>query len=128
MPLPTLRHIAREAFVHLHALALLMRDPRTPRAARWLAWGVLAYALSPIDLIPDVIPVLGLLDDLVLLPLGIALVIRLTPPAQWAACLSAARQRGDRLPRSRLGALLVVLAWAVLAAGLGWVVWRGLGD
>lgn len=63
------------------ALALAARDPRTPRAAKWLAVAVVAYALSPIDLIPDFIPVLGLLDDAVIVPLGIVLAIRLIPPA-----------------------------------------------
>ena len=65
---------------YLLALWKLFKHPQTPRAARWTAIAVLAYALSPIDLIPDFIPVLGMLDDIVLIPLGLALVVRLTPP------------------------------------------------
>jgi uncharacterized membrane protein YkvA (DUF1232 family) len=100
------------------ALWLLWRDPRTPRAARWLALLVLAYALSPIDLIPDFIPVLGLLDDIILVPLGLAWVVKLTPPALWQECLAQAPQVAQRLPRWMGGAVLVVLVW-LLFLGLG---------
>jgi uncharacterized membrane protein YkvA (DUF1232 family) len=70
----------------VRALALAARDPRVPWYAKGLALAVTAYALSPIDLIPDFIPVLGYLDDLVLVPLGIALTIRLIPTPVWAEC------------------------------------------
>jgi len=96
------------------------RDPRTPWAARWLALLVAAYALSPIDLIPDFIPVLGYLDDLLLVPLGLLLVIRLLPPA---VLVDARRQAALRLarPRSRAAAVVIVGLWlAACAAGLGW--------
>ncbi len=111
--------------LRLVALWLLWRDPRTPRAVRWLCVAVLAYALSPIDLIPDFIPVLGLLDDLVLLPLGIALVVRLTPRPLWQDCLQRAGQHTARLPRWRWAAALVVLLWLVLAAAavFGIIAW-----
>jgi uncharacterized membrane protein YkvA (DUF1232 family) len=75
-----LRAFKREA----HALTIAARDPRTPRLARWLALGVVAYALSPIDLIPDFIPVLGHLDDLVIVPLGVWLALKLIPPEVMA--------------------------------------------
>ena len=77
--LSTLRDRARRLKSDVVALYLAARDPRTPRIAKVLAILVAAYALSPIDLIPDFVPVLGLLDDLVLVPLGIALVLRLVP-------------------------------------------------
>ena len=81
--MPSLRdrlHVkARALKTELRAIAGAMRDPRTPWAARVLALLILAYAASPIDLIPDFIPILGLLDDLVLVPLGIALLLRLIP-------------------------------------------------
>ena len=104
--------------LRLVALWLLWRDPRTPRAVRWLCVAVLAYALSPIDLIPDFIPVLGLLDDVLLLPLGIALVVALTPRPLWQDCLARAATHPLRLPRWRWAAALVLLLWAALAAAV----------
>src|SRR5712691_3572734 len=84
------------------ALYLVARDPRTPWYAKVLAAAVVAYALSPIDLIPDFIPVLGYLDDLILVPAGIALVLRLVPAEVMADCREQARTRADR-PISRIG-------------------------
>ena len=100
----------------------MVRDPRTPWYAKTLAAGVVGYALSPIDLIPDFIPVLGYLDDLILVPAGIWLVIRLVPPAVmdenriWAA----AQMELDR-PVSKTAAAVVVLVWIGMAAlFVGW--------
>jgi uncharacterized membrane protein YkvA (DUF1232 family) len=101
----------------LVALWKLFRHPQTPRAARWVAFAVIAYAVSPIDLIPDFIPVLGLLDELVLLPIGVALAVRLTPAVVWQACLAEAEASRDKLPR---------LWWGALAIGLVWLVALGL--
>ncbi len=70
------RHLIREARVW----RLVIADPRTPRLSRWLLWAALAYALSPIDLIPDAIPVLGQLDDLLLVPVLVWLALRFVPP------------------------------------------------
>ena len=106
--------------VGLLALWKLLRHPHTPRHVRWLALAVLAYAVSPIDLVPDFIPVLGLLDDLILIPLGVALVVRLTPPALWQQCLADAAREAESLPRWRAGAVAVVLVWLVLLAGVAW--------
>lgn len=109
--------------VRLLALSKLMRHPQTPRAAKWVAFAVIAYAVSPIDLIPDFIPVLGLLDDLLLLPLGVALVIRMTPVALWQACLREAEASGERLPRLWWGALAVLVVWLIaLALFVVWLV------
>ena len=109
--------------VRLLALSKLMRHPQTPRAAKWVAFAVIAYAVSPIDLIPDFIPVLGLLDDLLLLPLGVALVIRMTPVALWQACLREAEVSGERLPRLWWGALAVLVVWLIaLALFVVWLV------
>ena len=102
----------------LIALWKLFKHPQTPRAPKVLAIAVLAYAVSPIDLIPDFIPVLGLLDDLILLPLGVALVVRLTPKPLWQACLREAEASKDKLPRLWWGAAGVLLLWAALI-GLG---------
>jgi uncharacterized membrane protein YkvA (DUF1232 family) len=103
--------------VYLIALWKLLRHPETPRAAKWVAIATLAYALSPIDLIPDFIPVLGQLDDLVIVPLGIALVVRLAPRPLWDALLREAEVSTLRLPRLWWGAVAVVLVWAALIAG-----------
>lgn len=115
--------------VYLLALWKLFQHPETPRSVRWVAIAVLAYALSPIDLIPDFIPVLGLLDDLVLLPLGVALVVKLTPPALWQARLREAEAGVGKLPRLLWGAVLVVAVWLVLVGGLLWWMIRAMsGD
>ena len=100
------------------AIYLAARDPRTPWYAKALIVFVVAHTFSPIDLIPDFIPVLGYLDDLIVTPLGIALAIRLIPPEALAeARVRAATQRVGRSVGC-LGAALVVLVWFVAAAGV----------
>jgi uncharacterized membrane protein YkvA (DUF1232 family) len=106
-----------------HAAWLAARDPRTPWHARVVGLLVTAYALSPIDLIPDFIPVLGLLDDALLIPLGLWLFIRLIPPALWEEHRAAARAASGK-PRSWAGAAIVALIWA--AAALLCARWFGL--
>lgn len=105
---------------YLIALWKLFQHPETPRAAKLVAIAVIAYAVSPIDLIPDFIPVLGQLDDLILLPLGVALAMRLTPRPLWEARLREAEASAEKLPRLWWGAALIVLLWVVL---LGLFVW-----
>lgn len=96
------------------------RDPRTPWALRLLAMLVAAYALSPVDLVPDFIPVLGYLDDLLLVPLGLALVLRLLPPPVLADARAQAERTLAR-PRSWLAAAVIVALWlAAAGAGLWW--------
>jgi len=91
------------------------RHPQTPRGAKLLAGLVLLYALSPVHLVPDFVPVLGYLDDAVLLPLGVLLVARLVPAAVWTECRAQAEAQADRkLPRNRAG----VLWWS--ASGVCW--------
>lgn len=103
------------------ALWLAARDRRTPWSARLTAMATVAYALSPIDLIPDFIPILGYLDDLILLPLGVWLAVRLTGPVLMAEFRSLAAEMTAR-PVSRAGAVAVVAIWT-LALGLGaWLV------
>jgi uncharacterized membrane protein YkvA (DUF1232 family) len=121
------RDAARSIELRTRAIYLASRDPRVPRMAKTLAVVVAAYALSPIDLIPDVIPVLGYLDDLVLVPLGIALVIRLIPRDVWCECLDAAgKQMEERLPRNRTAAVVIVLIWIAALALLAWAAWSQL--
>jgi uncharacterized membrane protein YkvA (DUF1232 family) len=101
------------------ALWLAARDPRTPLAAKLVAGAVVAYALSPIDLIPDFIPVLGYLDDLLLVPAGIWLAVRLIP-AELLAEFRAAASARER-PRSVVAAIAIAAVWVLLAGLLGWL-------
>jgi uncharacterized membrane protein YkvA (DUF1232 family) len=118
---------ARELKIQVHALLLACRDPRTPWYAKALAALVVAYAVNPIDLIPDFIPVLGQLDDLVLVPLGIALAVRLIPREVLADCRARAR-RADSEARVQpwLSALPVAGVWLALLALVAWLVLRPL--
>jgi uncharacterized membrane protein YkvA (DUF1232 family) len=114
---------ARALRVEVAAVALAARDPRVPWYAKLLAALVVAYALSPIDLIPDFIPVLGYLDDLLLLPLGILLVIRLIPRDVMAECRAQAREVNDGVRRPNWRAAAVIVAvWAIaLALAARWL-------
>jgi uncharacterized membrane protein YkvA (DUF1232 family) len=101
----------------VYSLYFAVRDPRVPWYAKALAGSIVAYAFSPIDLIPDLIPVLGYLDDLILIPLGVLLVRRLIPADVLADCRGRAAAL-DAKPQSWGGAAIVVGIWLVLA-GLG---------
>ena len=123
--LDRLRAAARRLKRDVVAVFFAGRDARTPWLARLVALAVASYALSPIDLIPDIIPVLGLLDDLVLVPLGIALALRLVPPAVMAE----ARLRAEALaarPTSRTAAVAIVVVWGLLAAASAVLLWPRL--
>ena len=99
-----------------YALYLAARDPRVPWIARLLAGLVVAYAFSPIDLIPDPIPVLGYLDDLLLVPLGVWLALRMIPPQVMAECRQQAEVKmTEGKPVNWVGALIVILIWLSLA-------------
>jgi len=105
------------------ALYYAARDPRTPLAAKIVASLVVAYALSPIDLIPDFIPVIGLLDDLVLVPLGIALALRMIP----AAAMADGRAKAEATlaaPRNYAAAVIILLLWLAAAVLLSLWAYR----
>ena len=105
-----------------YAIYIACKDPRVPWYARVFAGFVVAYAFSPIDLVPDVIPILGYLDDLILVPLGIMLVIKMIPPDVLAQCrekAEAAISQGK--PTSRIAAIVIVGIWLLL--GILAVVW-----
>jgi len=109
-----LKQWARRLKGLLYAVYYAYKDPRTPRSAKIVAACVLGYAFSPLDLIPDPIPVLGLLDDLILLPLGIALVIRLIPADVWRdAQLSAETSMHEGIKPSRVAAAVIIGIWIV---------------
>ncbi|MBB3950134.1 YkvA family protein [Aureimonas jatrophae] len=105
------------------ALWLAARDARTPWIAKLVAGSVAAYALSPIDLIPDVIPILGLLDDLLIVPFGILIAIRLIPEPLMAEFRAEALRRDGR-PRSRAGLVAIVAVWIGAALGTAWLILR----
>lgn len=119
-----LRDWASRLRAELAALLRAARDAETPWPVRVLALLVVAYAVSPIDLIPDPIPVLGYLDDLVLLPIGILLVRRLIPAAALARGRAASAAGDPVRPVSRRVAVLVVLTTWLLPAVAALVAWR----
>ena len=125
--LDQLRLHAKRLKREIHALYLAARDPRTPWYAKMLVAGVVAYALSPIDLIPDFIPVLGYLDDLLLIPLGIYLALKLIP----ATVLMEAHQKAllgrEPLAKSWLGAMLIILVWLATAIIIGFYLFKHFG-
>ncbi len=108
---------ARQLKRETYALYLAYRDPRVPWYARVFAACVVAYAFSPLDLIPDFVPVLGYLDDLILIPLGTWLALRMIPAAVMAESRDKAQEllNGER-PRSRGVALVIIAIWLLLAA------------
>lgn len=105
-----------------HMLWIAARDARTPVLAKLVAGFVAAYALSPIDLIPDFVPVLGLLDELVIVPLGLMVAIRLVPAGLMAEFRAQADAEVER-PVSRAGAVLVILLWATIAVFVALQIW-----
>jgi uncharacterized membrane protein YkvA (DUF1232 family) len=113
------KNYARQLKTETYAVYLAYRDPRVPWHARLLAAGVVAYAFSPIDLIPDFIPGVGYLDDLVLVPLGLALALKLIPPPVMAECRAQAQAAlAEAKPANWTVAGIIVAIW-VLLAGLG---------
>jgi len=118
-----LKDWARSLTREVHAVYLAARDPRTPWYAKALAVCVAGYALSPIDLIPDFIPVIGYLDDLLIVPLGILAVVKLIPPDVMAESRAAAALAAEQ-PVSRTAAVVVALIWAASLALTGWLAYR----
>lgn len=113
----TWKQWARDLKINTYALVLAYKDPRTPWYAKVWAICVAGYAFSPIDLIPDFIPVLGYLDDLILIPLGIAIAVKLIPPDVLAECREKARlhppQEGIR---HWIAAAMIVGFWLLVAS------------
>ena len=120
----TWKQRVRQLKKETYAIYIACKDPRVPWYARVFAGFVVAYAFSPIDLIPDVIPILGYLDDLVLVPLGIILVLKMIPPVVLAEC----REKAEALmnqgkPTSRIAAIVIMAIWLFL--GILAVIWIG---
>lgn len=120
-----LKDWARTIKRDVHAIYLAAGDPRTPWYAKALALCVAGYALSPIDLIPDFIPVLGYLDDAIIVPLGILAVIKMIPPEVIAEHRAAAALAAER-PVSRTAAVVIACVWVASAALATWLGYRYL--
>ena len=117
----------RQLKTETYAIYLAYKHPRVPWYAKALIAFVVAHTFSPIDLIPDFVPVLGYLDDLLITPLGIALAIRMVPPDVLAQCREEARAVIDQgRPTSRVGAALIIAIWLLIAAFVVTFVWRTL--
>ena len=117
--LQDLKRWARRLKRDVHAIYLAARSPRVPWHAKIVAIAVAGYALSPVDLIPDFIPVLGYVDDLIIVPLGIWLVLSLIPEE----VMTAGRARADEAvtgPHGKTAAVAIITIWIVGAASLGW--------
>ncbi len=110
------KHRARQLKMEVYVLYLAYRDPRVSWPARIFAACVVAYAFSPLDLIPDPIPVLGYLDDLVLIPLGIVLARKMIPADVMTECRERARVEIAARPVSRVAAAVIIAIWLLLAA------------
>lgn len=121
-----LRKWARTIKRDVHALYLCSRDPRVPWYAKALAIAVAGYALSPIDLIPDFIPVLGYLDDVIILPLGILLAVRLIPP-DVLSDKREATSRAQARPVNRNAAIAIIFVWAISFVLLSWAAYLWFG-
>jgi len=116
---------ARQIKTETYALAGAARDPRVPSLARLFAAIAIGYTLSPIDLIPDFIPIIGYLDDLVLVPLFIVIARRLIPPDVLAEHRERARANDDR--SSRTAAIVIVTLWVIVVLMVALLLWRRLG-
>jgi len=107
----------------VHAIYRAARDPRVPWYAKALAFCIAGYALSPIDLIPDFVPILGYVDDVIIVPLGILAVVKLIPPEIMAEHRALAAAAQDR-PVSRTAAMVIGIVWAACIALTGWLCYR----
>jgi uncharacterized membrane protein YkvA (DUF1232 family) len=123
LSLASLKARARQVKVDLIALALATKDPRTPWYAKLSVAGCVAYALSPVDVIPDFIPVIGLIDDLIFIPIALAFAVRFIPGPVLADCRLRAGEIAAR-KTSRAAAIVIVTAWVALAAAGVYLVMR----
>lgn len=106
---------------NIYALYLAAKNPKVPALAKLVIGLVVAYALSPIDLIPDFIPIIGYLDDLILLPLGIWLCIRLISQPVWLECQALAAKQLSELPSNRIAAAVIIFIWLLAISSI--ILW-----
>ncbi|OCR02348.1 hypothetical protein BCD67_20330 [Oscillatoriales cyanobacterium USR001] len=116
-----LKQLVRKLKQDIYTVYLASIDPRVPWYARFLAICVVAYAFSPIDLIPDFIPILGYLDDLLIVPCGIWLLLKIIPPGILADCREKAAEISERQPKNWVAAGVIIIIWFLL--GITAVIW-----
>jgi len=127
--LQRLKETAHRLKVETYALYLAYRDPRTPSYAKAWTLFVVVHTFSPIDLIPDFIPVLGYLDDIIIMPFGIWLALKMIPAEVMDEAREKARQtQGPDRRLGQAGAVVVVIIWLLVAAGIGFLVYRLMKD
>jgi uncharacterized membrane protein YkvA (DUF1232 family) len=117
------RQRARSLKQNTYALYLASKNPQVPILPKIIIGLVVAYAMSPIDLIPDFIPVIGYLDDLLLLPLGIWLAVKLIPLPVWKECQAMAAEQTSDMPRNRQAAIVIIIIWVLSLAGFTYWLW-----
>lgn len=122
--LKELKHRAKNLKTEVHALYFACKDPRVPLYAKVFIACMVGYALSPVDLIPDFIPVLGYLDELVLIPLGITLAIRMIPAGVLEECRQKAVAATGGRPRGWAAAVVIVFIWVLIAAALFTLIYK----
>ena len=115
---------AKQLKIEIHALYLASKDPRTPWYAKAVAAFVVGYALSPIDLIPDFIPLLGYLDDLVIVPAGVALLIKMIPREVLEDCRARARSQPLNKRQNWIAAIMIILIWLLAIYWVITLIWE----
>ena len=114
--LEKLKQRSKQLKIEIYAIYLACKDPRVPWYARIFAACVVGYAFSPIDLIPDPIPILGYLDDLILIPLGVVLALKMIPPEVLAECREKAQEiMHQGKPVNRIAVFVILTVWVILA-------------
>lgn len=124
MAFEVVKKFAYKMKLQLLALFIASKDPMLPKRVKWLIVAVVAYALSPIDLIPDFVPIIGYLDELLILPVGIYLAVKLIPDEVWRKSLAQAETQPIHLPENRYAAIAIIICWIILAAACGYAFWN----
>ncbi|MCB2427468.1 YkvA family protein [Methylophaga pinxianii] len=126
MTIRKLKIFAQQMKTQLTALYLASKHPAVPSWIKWMVIAVVAYALSPIDLIPDFIPVIGYLDELILLPFAIYIVVKCLPEKVWQECLTEAKEHRIRLPRNTYAASVIIICWVAIMSVVAYGLWQWL--
>lgn len=126
MIIKKLQRFAQQMKTQLTALYLASKHPALPSWIKWMLIGVVAYALSPIDLIPDFIPIIGYLDELILLPFAIYILVKCLPERVWQECLIEAKERPIHLSHNGYAASVIIICWVIMMAVMAYGIWQWL--